>query len=346
MGTKELIIKFIAGEASDQETDVLKASLEKSAETRRLFDQENELWHESDVHAKLKYFKTEEGWNTISSKLGIKGERSKSIFIINRNRISILLAVAAVSVLLAMGSVFLWLSEKKLVRQPLYGSTTVVTDEGQKTHIYLSDSTEVYMNSGSIIKYDAGFNISERNINLTGEAFFNVCTNPEKPFIVQLDQMTVSATGTKFNVLSYSNEERIETTLEEGKIQVKVRGQEPVEVKSGQQVVYFTGTGRISVMDVNTETYTSWKENKLRLIDTPFEESLRRIARRYNVVFEIRNSDLLDLKYTATFIDESIEEVMQLLKSVSPISYKINIRTSVNDKTYLKPKIIIRKIKA
>ncbi len=157
--------------------------------------------------------------------------------------------------------------------------------------------------------------------------------------------MSVSATGTRFNVASYGNEDRIETTLEEGKIKVSLSGQDPIEVKTGQQVVYFTKTNTAIVREVATDTYTSWKENKLRLIDTPFEEAMRRIARRYNVVFEIRNSDLLDLKYTATFIDESIEEVMQLLKSISPIDYKIYLRTAVNDKQYLKPKIIIRKRK-
>ncbi|HPT21673.1 MAG TPA: DUF4974 domain-containing protein, partial [Bacteroidales bacterium] len=154
------------------------------------------------------------------------------------------------------------------------------------------------------------------------------------------------ATGTRFNVLCYPNENRIETTLEEGKIKVAIKDQGVIDVKSGQQVVYFSKTGKAIVRDVTTETYTSWKENKLRLIDTPFEETLRRIARRYNVTFEIRNSDLLDLKYTATFIDESIEDVMQMLQTVSPINYQINNQTSVNDKKYIKPKIIIRKRKS
>ena len=72
---------------------------------------------------------------------------------------------------------------------------------------------------------------------------------------------------------------------------------------------------------------------------------LRRIGRKYNVTFEITNRDLLNLKYTATFIDESIEDVMQMLKTVSPITYKIYYRTSVKDKQYIKPKIVVGKRK-
>jgi ferric-dicitrate binding protein FerR (iron transport regulator) len=102
----------------------------------------------------------------------------------------------------------------------------------------------------------------------------------------------------------------------------------------------------VLVRDVTTDTYTSWKENKLRFNNTPFEEVLRRIGRKYNVKFEITNHDLLNLKYTATFIDESIEEVMELLKNVSPITYKIYYRTSVNDKLYMEPKIVVGKRKS
>jgi ferric-dicitrate binding protein FerR (iron transport regulator) len=343
---KELVIKFLAGEITESEIDVLKSCLDKNVENRCIFNQENELWQESGVKTKLEYFKTDEGWNNISSKLGFGENRYKSVLIINKYKFRMLLAAASVACLIAIGGLTLWLSERQSVKQTVVASTTVSTDEGEMAHIFLSDSTQVFMNSGSTLKYDVNYNINERKVNLSGEAFFNVRTNPEKPFVVQLDQMTVSATGTRFNVLSYGNENRIETTLEEGKIQVAIKGQETIEVKSGQQVVYFTKTNKAVVRDVSTETYTSWKENKLRFIDTPFEETLRKIGRKYNVTFQIQNRDLLDLKYTATFIDESIEEVMQMLKAVSPITYKIYYRTAINDKQYLKPKIVIGKRKA
>jgi len=342
---KELITKFLAGEVTTKELDLLNKLLGESEENRRLFDKENELWNEYGVNTKLQYYKTDEAWNVISSKLAIGEGKSKSVVIINKHKIRLLLAAASVAIAVAVGSLTLLLLAKQPVAEVLVATTMVMTDEGQKAHIFMPDSTEVFMNSGSSLKYDAGYNTNNRTVTLSGEAFFDVRTNPDKPFIVQAGQVTVTATGTRFNVLSYCNENRIETTLEEGSINVTAEGKDPIFVEQGQQVVYYQRTNKTALMNVNTETYTSWKENKLRLIDTPFEEALRRIGRRYNVVFEVRNTDLLDLKYTATFIDESIEEVMQLLKSVSPISYEIHMRTSVNDKQYLKPKIIIRKRK-
>ena len=97
----------------------------------------------------------------------------------------------------------------------------------------LADSTEITLNSGSTLQYNGQYNIKDRIVKFTGEAFFNVRTNPEKPFVVQLDHMSVTATGTRFNIFSFGNEDRVETTLEKGAIKVSIKGKEPVDVKSG-----------------------------------------------------------------------------------------------------------------
>lgn len=341
-----LIIKFFAGEISDSEMILLKSWLDLDPENRRIFNEENELWQEASVQSKLEHYKTDTAWINISSRLGIGKNNCGSITIISKNNFRILIAAATVACLVAIGGLSLWITGKTSFQQIVTASTKVATNEGEKAHIFLADSTEIILNSGSTIQYNGNYNIKDRIVKFTGEAFFDVSTNPEKPFVVKLDQMSISATGTRFNVFSYCNEDWVETTLEEGVIQVSIKGKEPINVKSGQQVVYFVRSKKVLVRDVTTDTYTSWKENKLRFNDTPFEEVLRRIGRKYNVKFEITNRDLLNLKYTATFIDESIEEVMHMLKTVSPITYKIYNRTSINDKQYLKPRIVVGKRKA
>jgi transmembrane sensor len=340
---RELIIKFFAGEISDIEIDILKAWLEEDPANRRIFDEENELWQESGIMTKLSHFKTDKAWINLITQLHNGENNVEKVVILNKNNFRIFIAAASIACIIGIGGLFLWLTEKSSDNQVIVASTTISTNEGEKANIFLADSTQVIINSGSTLEYTTDY-INRRVVKLSGEAYFNVRTNPEKPFVVQLnDNMNVYATGTRFNVLAYPNESRIETTLESGKIKISILGKETIDVRSGQQVVYFTKTKNALVMDVATETYTSWTENKLRLIDTPFEEALRRISRRYNVTFEIRNRDLLDLKYTATFIDESIEEVMQMLRTVSPITYKIYNRATLIDKQYLEPKIVITK---
>ena len=314
-----LVIKFISSEISESEIEVLKEWLEKDPANRRIFDEENELWQESRMKTKSEYFKTDKAWSDISTQLGLGENRNKNMMILNKSSFRILMAAASVSLLLALGTLALWFNVKGKNNTLSITTTTIRTEEGEKARIFLADSTHVIINSGSTLEYTAAYNIDERVVKLRGEAYFDVKSNPEKPFIVQLGKMTVFATGTRFNILSYENEDRVETTLEEGKMHIIIKGQEKIDLKSGQQIVYFPKTNKTMVRDVPTETYTSWKENKLRFKDTPFEEVLRKISRRYNVIFEIRNRNLLDLKYTATFIDESIEDVMQMLKTVSPI---------------------------
>jgi ferric-dicitrate binding protein FerR (iron transport regulator) len=341
-----LIIKFFAGEISDSEMTRLKSWLEQTPQNRRIFNEENELWQEASVHTKLENYKTNTTWMNISSKLGLGENNTRSVTILRKNKFRVLMAAAIVACLVAVGGLCLWIAGKTSLQHIAASSTKVATRDGEKAHIFLADSTEIILNSGSTLEYNGQYNINDRKVKFTGEAFFNVSTNTKKPFVVQLDKMSISATGTRFNIFSFVNEDRVETTLEEGAIVVSVKGKEPVNMKSGQQVVYFVKSKKVLVREVVTDTYTSWKENKLRFNDTPFEEVMRRIGRKYNVTFEITNRDLLNLKYTATFIDEPIEQVMQMLKAVSPITYKIYNRTSVNDKQYLKPRIVVGKRKA
>jgi ferric-dicitrate binding protein FerR (iron transport regulator) len=340
-----LIIKFFTGEISDSEMILLKSWLDRDPENRRIFNEENELWQVTSVQTKFENYKTHTAWINISSRLGLGKNNFKSFTILRKNNFRVLIAAATVACLVAIGGLSLLIAGKTSFQQMATASTIVATNEGEKAHILLADSTEIILNSGSKLQYNGHYNLEDRIVKFTGEAFFDVSTNPEKPFVVQLEQMRISATGTRFNIFSFGNEDRVETTLEEGAITVSIKGKEPVYVKSGQQVVYFVKSKNVLVRDVVTDTYTSWKENKLRFNDTPFEEVLRRIGRKYNVKFEITNRDLLNLKYTATFIDESIEEVMQMLKTVSPITYEIINRTSINDKQYLKPRIVVGKRK-
>jgi ferric-dicitrate binding protein FerR (iron transport regulator) len=341
-----LIIKFFAGEISDNELTRLKSWLELNPENRRIFDEENELWQEASIQTKFENYKNDSAWLNISCKLGLGKSMVNSVTLLRKNYFRILIAAATIAFLMAIGGVGLWIVSKNSFHQINTGSTIVETKEGEKARIILSDSSEVILNSDSRVQYGGNYNLTERRVKLSGEAFFDISTNPEKPFVVQLDNMSISATGTRFNVFSFKNENRVETTLEEGVLQVSVKGKENINVRAGQQAVYFVSSGEIIVRDVNTDTYTSWKENKLRFHDTSFEEVLRGIGRKYNVTFEVSNRELFDLKYTATFIDESIEDVMQMLKTVSPITYKIYYRTSVNDKRYQKPRIVVGKRKS
>lgn len=339
---KDLIIKFLAGEASDSEFDLLKSWLAESAANRKKIDEENEIWQETNLHESNESFNTEKGWTNVSGSLFIDNGLRTPIIIFNRKIFASIVVAASLAILIFLCNLFVWRDDTGTGLAAAGNTVTKIqTREGERVNITLPDSTVVFMNSESTLEYSSDFNISDRKLRLHGEAYFDVATNREKPLQVHLDKIMVVATGTKFNILSYKTENRIETTLEEGSVHVEIPGKEIIDIVPGQQVIYFTNNNSAEVRKVTTESFTSWKEHRLRLNDTPFEEAMRNIARRYNVVFEIHDPKLLELKYTATFIDESIEDVMQMLKTVSPIKYQIIKRATISDKTYIKPKITI-----
>lgn len=316
--------------------------LEHDPENRRLFDEVNELWQDTSIMSGSGLYNTDSSWNEISSKFGFEKSAGEDIKIIKKKSKNYMLAAVTFSSLVAIASFIMWLLARDYVKDLESDSVTkVITNEGEKSRILLPDSTFVVLNAGSSLEYNGFYNTKERDVELSGEAYFEVKTNPERPFNVKAEKMVVSATGTSFNVENYPGAGPVKVTLEKGEISITIRKEDPVFLKQGQQAVYSPGSNKVAVHAVSTDTYTSWKDNKLRFIDTPFKEVMEKLSRSYNVNIEITDPALLELKYTATFIDESISEVMRLLSDVSPIRYEIYFRATASDKDYINPRIVI-----
>lgn len=341
MGYKELLIKFFSGEITEDEMLKLKYWLESDAENRRIFDHENEIWQEASFYNKLKYYDADEVWTKLSAKLGMGGKGSKKVTLLKKINYRLLIAAACIAFLLSLGVLIAWSSlNRDFMQGKLSSSIIITTDEGDKANILLPDSTLTVLNAKSTLEFNRNF-YKDRSIRLTGEAYFDVSTDREKPFEVQTDNMNITAYGTSFNVLSYHDEEQIVTTLEEGEIQVSFTDHEPIKIQPGEQLIYNKKIEEISVNKVNTSLYTSWKENKLQFQDTPLKEVIVRLGKTYNVDIKLMNNSIIDYRYTGTFIDESIEEIMRMLSVVSPISYEIVYRANKNNQKYKNPLIMI-----
>jgi ferric-dicitrate binding protein FerR (iron transport regulator) len=333
--SEDLLSKFFAGNISSEDEELLKKWINENPENRKAFDQANESWQNSSVSRK---FDVDAAWKIFSERHNfVKSEDSR--WHLKRGMSIITLAAAGIALVMIIGSLFILKQSKNIYNQLSDSKIVVTAKDGEKAYVLMSDSSEIILNSGSRLEYDAGFNIHSREVRLFGEAFFEVHKNEVKPFVVESEGVKIIATGTKFNVLSFPEESRIEATLVEGEISVRSGNGKSVKVNPGEQCIYTKQTRDLEIRKIHIDSYTSWKENKLRLSDTPLEESFRKIARKYNVAFNITDIKLLDLKYTATFIDEDIVDVMEMLKVVSPITYKISYRTGVTDKHYIRPMI-------
>lgn len=206
----------------------------------------------------------------------------------------------------------------------------------------LPDGTTGWLNSNSSVKYNGNF-ISDRQITLTGEAFFDVFKDKKRPFVVNTNDVKVKVLGTRFNIASYENEKNIEVVLEEGKLVISDREMKKTYTMSPNDLVTFDKSLRdFSTEVVQPHKYLSWTEGKLVFRNDPLDVIARRLERWYNIDVEVNVSETEDLRLRATFVDEGLEEVLDLLKRSLPVDYKIINGDIKPDETYSKKKVIIK----
>ena len=215
---------------------------------------------------------------------------------------------------------------------------------GARTSFVLPDGSSGWLNGGSTLSFPTQFKGKSRTVNLSGEAYFDVQKNPKKPFTVLADEMKVRAYGTSFNLMTYTDDNTMEVTLETGVIEVFGKDRFNNEksmglMNPGERVVLVKGTGYFKKDTVKVDQYTSWKEGKLILRNEPMSQVVRKLNRWYNVNIVIRDSRLESYSYRATFVDEKLDEVLKILKRTSPIVCKEVGRKRYPDGTYGKKTI-------
>jgi len=335
-----LITRFLSGEASSKETEELRKWAESSEENLLYLRHFKNIWDNSSGRPELDSIDTGKALDNITKQI-----RSGSSY---RRLWSAWKKIAAILIIpLILGNILY------LILSPSYSSknSEPVFNElyaafGTRSALKLSDGTSVWLNSGSRIKYPDRFKGSNRTIQLEGEAYFEVFSNPGKPFIVISPSLCTTAKGTKFNVNDYSKSEESGVTLVEGKIDVcrhknGMNTGQSISLVPNQHFLVNNVTGDTSLAHVDTYKYISWKDGKIIFRNEPLSRVVQEIGKIYNVDIEIAGDEIKDFTYRATFEDESLEEILKLLKISSPVDYFESSRTPLPDGTFPKKKITI-----
>lgn len=214
----------------------------------------------------------------------------------------------------------------------LVAYNSVSTTLGEKTNLILPDGTKVNLNAGSNLRYPSTFTATERKVELSGEAFFDVVRNENCPFIVKTQALSVRVLGTKFNLEAFPEASAINTTLVSGKVIIEKELNHKMilltEMKPNDRAIYQKDDQEISLStekDINQ--YIAWKDGKLVFLNDPIEEVAKKLGLWYNVSVVIQSEELKKSHFTGTFTNETIEKVLTLLSVSSPIDYKINDNT-------------------
>jgi transmembrane sensor len=352
----DLIVRYLNGTIEKRELQVLHDWLKADTENTRHFNQVCLILKEcagpgaetgsTDKALERLHIQINE-WETGQIHDIHTGKHS-----INRKLVFRRLA-AALLVLIGLSAVLLYVFQQSDhgTALPDNGYFTIIAPRNQKSRIILSDGTKVWLNCGTSIKYAATYGQATRDIYLDGEAFFEVAKDPAHPFLVHASSLVVKALGTTFNVKCYPEDQTIETTLVEGKVEVERKdGQiikaRPVILHPNQKAIFNKTNKKVSVSQLidaglnsesrigitrqemanSLEAVISWKDQELVFENEPLFELTKRLERWYNVSFEIKDSiSLMDNKYTGKFVNnESLDQVLMIISRTTPISYSIH----------------------
>lgn len=196
---------------------------------------------------------------------------------------------------------------------------------GEKKHLILPDSSEIWLNAGSSMKYPKTFAGQERLVYLDGEAYFTVKKDATRPFIVKASQVSVKVLGTRFNVKAYPDEERITTTLTSGKVEVNTPTESPQILRPNEQLTFNRKTSHIRIATIPAADTDSWVTGKLIFTNASLSEIQQTLERRYNVVIQNRTSPSVTTRYTVRFLqNENLEQVLNVLADIIGFSYRKN----------------------
>jgi ferric-dicitrate binding protein FerR (iron transport regulator) len=201
---------------------------------------------------------------------------------------------------------------------------TISTPRGGQYQVVLSDGTKVWLNASSSIKFPTVFTGHERNVELTGEAYFEVAKNKDMPFKVAVGNMSVEVLGTHFNVEAYKDEELIKTTLLEGSVKL-LTGNREAYLKPGQQGA-LNQQQAFNIRSVNTEEAIAWKNGYFIFNNENIQSIMKKISRWYDVeVIYNGKVDERDFGGTVSRFD-SVTDVLKSLELTGTVHFKMEGR--------------------
>ncbi|RFZ90926.1 DUF4974 domain-containing protein [Mucilaginibacter conchicola] len=205
----------------------------------------------------------------------------------------------------------------------------IATKRGGIYTVTLADGTKVMLNSSSSLRYPVAFKGNQRRVQLTGEGYFEVAKDKNKPFIVETAQQSVTVLGTHFNVNSYADEPSVKTTLLEGKVKVAGLNSSNTEIlQPGQQAVLMKT--KFSVKQADIDEATAWTNNDFIFRNETLESVMRKISRWYDVDITYQQDAQRALRIDAEIVkSKKLSAILSILEESGKVHFKINDRSIV-----------------
>ena len=346
-----LLGKELSNEATEGELAELNNLLETQTVEPYKLKLLREIWQKEPG---LDEDSLDEKWKKVSDRLYDSPEMTYSSFSGPAKRnlsfsAGSILAAASVAALLMFTIWVMWFRQgEKAVPVVVKhsGDSVVVALNGERKKLVLPDSTTVHLNSGSRLSYNKNFGRGNREVKLSGEAFFEVTKDAAHPFLVNTSRMMVKVIGTVFNVKAYDTKENIETTVVEGKVEVSLKDgleknvillpSEKISLKN-IRMLKDPDSSRTAVPEISYEVKTvqpnlrktgmpeevAWVKEKVIFTNEPFETVALKMERWYNVHIHFKNEKMKSILMNGDFDNVDIHKAMHILQMMVGFNYTI-----------------------
>lgn len=326
----ELLTRKIAGEATPEELGELSYLLTKYPDAVYYEALLEQVWNFGQSEGKADLEETFQK-HTLKFNEELDFETNNKC-LIGYFKKPVLIAATLACFILLVSTYFI----RNYISVPNEERIEIIAGKGVRKEIKLPDGTIVQLNSASKISYDM-HNTHQRDVSLTGEAFFKVAHDKKRPFIVKTNTIAIKVLGTEFNVKAYPGDRKSETTLLKGSIELTINGRSEQKIilkpsekfalvkkkakptdKDSSSVLMIENISPVKVGDKEYIEEISWTENKFVFQNQSFEDLIPKLERWYNVKIILDNPAIKSYRFTGIFINENINqalEAMQLIKS-------------------------------
>lgn len=340
---EELLPGYLSGELSDKDRVMMDNWRNESQENEAIYLESLKAWEAMILLKEMEQFNSFDALRKVNTKIS-QPQSAKWWITLQRVAAILMLPLLVYSGYLTYRYQFSCNSQEQVLMQ------TISSRQGMVTQFDLADGTKVWLNSGSQLQFPSRFSDHKREVMLKGEAFFEVTKNEKQPFRVNANELKVEVLGTSFNVVSFDDDTLSEVVLVTGKVALSSENGQIIKKYSsmipGQRAIYQKEEQKVITEEVDVEKYIAWREGNLIFRDDSMEDVVKRLSRWYNVEISINDPEIKKYIYKASFRNENLVQVLNLLKLSAPIDYRITDRKLLANGDFTKQKVYLMRKKS
>ncbi len=348
----EFVIEFISHREKFKDYPKIKTWINESPANRKTLDELIEVWKVSLIPGRKDNYDEVKAWKNFKNSISVTDlHKTKGYSMFPEfNKYRWIVAVAAILCIILVLT-FLFYKNPSTGSNQLYSE--FIVPYGSKSRVFLPDSSMVWINAGSQIKYNDQFNTKNRNIFLSGEAYFEIKAS-KHPFVVITNKIKIRALGTKFNIKAYPEEKMVETTVMKGIVEIynrQLKNADKIILKSNQQVEIRFKTPNENILK-NSETLehkttehrkqfldsrpkviinriqkpeqiSSWKDNRWIIESEELQDLAKKLERKYDIKIVFKDESLKKYVFSGILKDETVEQVLEAIKLTAPIRFEL-----------------------